>query len=79
MNTIFEYCHASVFLDNVEILYLEDGSVYNSVLKNKTITTFFKKKTFSCIIILEKTLLNPGFLWCYCTKLLVLAKYKGIK
>ena len=28
MNTIlFEYCHASVTFDNVDVLYLEDGNV----------------------------------------------------
>ena len=41
MNTIIEYCHASVNLDNVGVLYLEDGNVYRPVLKNKIATTYF--------------------------------------
>ena len=28
INIIFEYCHASVILDNVDVLYLEDGNVF---------------------------------------------------
>ena len=27
IHTIFEYCHALVVLDNVDVLYLEDGNV----------------------------------------------------
>ena len=38
---IFEYCHASVVLDNVDILYLEDGNVCRPVLKNNTTTMFY--------------------------------------
>ena len=37
----FAYCHASVKLENVEVLYLEDGNVYRLVLKNKIATMFF--------------------------------------
>ena len=45
---LFEYCHASVKLYNVDVLYLEYGNVYRPVLKNKTATMLFpKKKTFS--------------------------------
>ena len=33
---IFEYCHASVILDNVEILYLEDGNVCRPCFEKKT-------------------------------------------
>ena len=33
INTIFEYCHASMNLDNVIVLYLEIGNVYTPVLK----------------------------------------------
>ena len=37
INTISEYFHASLVLDSVDVLYLEDGTVYRSrsVLKNK--------------------------------------------
>ena len=37
---ILEYCHASVILDNVDVLYLEDGNVCRPVLKNNTTTIF---------------------------------------
>ena len=44
---LFEYCHASLILGNVDVSYLEDGNVY-PVLKNKTaIMFFFSKKTSS--------------------------------
>ena len=33
INTIFKICHASVDLDNVDVLYLENGNVDRSVLK----------------------------------------------
>ena len=46
-NNIFEYCHASVLLDNVEVLYLEDGNLCIQVLKNNTATIFFSQETFS--------------------------------
>ena len=46
VNTLFEYCHASVNLDNVDILYLENGNVYRPRLKHKTATIFFLKKLF---------------------------------
>ena len=46
MNTIFEYCHTSVILDNVDILYLEDENVYRPVLKNKIATMILLKKPF---------------------------------
>ena len=35
MNTIIsEYCHASLILSNVDVLYLEDGNVYRPAVKN---------------------------------------------
>ena len=37
-----EYYSASVNLDNVDVLYLEDGNL--PVLKNKPATMFFLKK-----------------------------------
>ena len=40
INTIFEYYHASVNLDNVDVLYLEYEHVKRHVLKNKTATIF---------------------------------------
>ena len=46
-NTVFEYCHASVILDNINVLYLEDLNEYRSAVKNKTATMFFSLKTFS--------------------------------
>ena len=47
MKTVFKYCYASVVLDNVVVLYLEDGYAYNTaVLKNKTATMFFLQKFF---------------------------------
>ena len=46
INTIFEYCHASVIIANVNVLYSEDGKVYRPVLKNKTATMFFSPKPF---------------------------------
>ena len=48
-NTIFEYDHASMILGNEGVLYLEDGDVYRLILKNKTATMFFLKKTFSSL------------------------------
>ena len=46
LNTIFEYCHDSVNLDNVDVLYLEDGylHVHRTVLKIKCKLCFFSKK-----------------------------------
>ena len=41
INTIFEYCHASVNLNNVYVLYLEYGNVYRPVLN------FLSQKAFS--------------------------------
>ena len=45
-NIIFEHCHASVILDNVDVLYLEDGNLCRPLLKNKTETMFFLKNLF---------------------------------
>ena len=48
INTIFKYCHASVNLDNVHVLCLEDENVYRPVLKNKTAAmsyVFLKKNS----------------------------------
>ena len=50
INSIFEYCHASVNLDNV--VFLEYGNVYRRVLKNKPQLCFFSKKLFLVIIII---------------------------
>ena len=47
INNIFEYCQASVLLDNVDVLYLEDGNLCIQVLKNNTATIFFSQETFS--------------------------------
>ena len=38
--------HASVILDYVDVLYLENGNGCRPVLKNNTATTFVLKKTF---------------------------------
>ena len=46
VNIILEYCHASVVLENVDVLYLEDGNVCRLVLKNST-TTMVSENTFS--------------------------------
>ena len=46
LNTIFAYCHASVKLDNVDILYLENRNLFRPILKNKTATMFSLKKPF---------------------------------
>ena len=39
-------CHASVNLDNVDVLYLENWNVDRPVLKNITATIFYLKKPF---------------------------------
>ena len=45
--TVFKYCYASVVLNNVVVLYFEDGFVYNTpVLKDKTATVFFSPNFF---------------------------------
>ena len=41
INTIFEYCHASVNLNSVYVLYLEYGNVYRPV------PNFLSQKGFS--------------------------------
>ena len=47
INTVFEYCHASVILDNINVLYLEDLNEYRSAVKNKNRNyVFFLKKLF---------------------------------
>ena len=46
INALFEYCHASLNLDNVDVLYFEYGNVYRPVLKNKTATMFCLQKRF---------------------------------
>ena len=46
ISIIIEYCHASVILDNADVLHLEDGNVCRPVLKNNTATMFFLKKSF---------------------------------
>ena len=54
--TVYKYCHASVNLDNVDVLYLENGNVDRPrpVLKNKT-ATFFLKNFFSARMSLERS------------------------
>ena len=46
INIIFEYCLASVILENVDVLYLEDRNACRPVLEKNTATMFFLKKTF---------------------------------
>ena len=46
VNSIFEYSYASVILDNLDILCLEDEHVCRPVLKNETATMFFSKNLF---------------------------------
>ena len=46
INTIFEYFHSSVILDNVNVLYLKNGNVHRPLLKNNNVTMFFLKKSF---------------------------------
>ena len=43
---LFECCHASVNLDNIDVLYLEDGNVYRPIRKNKLQLCFFSKNLF---------------------------------
>ena len=46
-NIIFEYCYASVILDNVDNLFLKDVNLFMPVLKTNTATMlFFSKKLF---------------------------------
>ena len=45
MNTILEYCHDSVIIDNADVFYLEDWSVHSLILKEKA-TMFFLKNIF---------------------------------
>ena len=35
INIIFEYCQASVIIDNVDVLYLEDRNVYTRLVLKK--------------------------------------------
>ena len=51
INTIFKYCHVSMNIYNVDVLYLENGNVHTcrTVLKTKTTTMFFSHKTFSSL------------------------------
>ena len=42
--TKFKYCHVSVNLDNVNVLYLENGNVDTPVLNIKAQLWFFLKK-----------------------------------
>ena len=51
INTIFEYFHASANSGNVDVLYLEDGNVCRPVLKNKTSTMFFLKKSVLVLLL----------------------------
>ena len=45
INTTLECYHASVIYD-VDVLYLEDGTVHRLLLKNKTAATFSSYGTF---------------------------------
>ena len=49
---MFEYCHASVIWDNIDVLYLEDGMYYRPFLKkNQTANLcFFSEKPFVVLI-----------------------------
>ena len=40
LNATFEYCHASVNVNNGDPLYLEYMNVYRPMLKNKAATFF---------------------------------------
>ena len=37
---MFEYCHASVIWDNIDVLYLEDGMYYRPFLKKTKLQTY---------------------------------------
>ena len=50
---MFKSYHASVILDNVDILYLKDQNV-GQVFENKTSTIFFLKKNVSSLYNLNK-------------------------
>ena len=39
--------HINTILDDIDVLYLEDRNEHRLLLKNKTATMFFLKKTFS--------------------------------
>ena len=43
INYIFEYFHASVIFDNVDVLYLEERYVCRPALQNNTATMFSSK------------------------------------
>ena len=43
INTILEYCHASVIIDNADILYLKDWNVQSGSEKNPQLCFFLKK------------------------------------
>ena len=67
INTILEYCHASVIIDNADVLYLEDWNGHSLVLKNKTATIFFLKKPFSSFGVFCKppsTAVGPFYQHC---------------
>ena len=45
-NIIFKNCNASVILENVDVLYLEEGNTVRPVLKHNTTTMFFLKTKY---------------------------------
>ena len=46
INTIFEYWHSSVILNNVDVSYLEDGNIYiGQFWKLNRNYAFYQKKT----------------------------------
>ena len=50
VNIIFEYYHASIILDNVAVMYLEDGDVCRSIMKKQFLyqgfNVGFKKRRY---------------------------------
>ena len=59
---LFEYCHASLILGNVDVSYLEDGNVY-SVLKNKTaIMFFFSQKKLLVLVCVTQIQRSPLYI-----------------
>ena len=52
INTIFEYCHASVNLGYVLLLYMDDGNAYRQQL-------YFFSKNFSCFLLCNVVALWP--------------------
>ena len=68
VNTITEYCHASVNLDYVDVLYLQDWDVYiyRPFLRNQTTTTFCLKKHCVVIVVLMSVCMSVCVSVCVC-------------